>query len=92
MALATSETTLPTDIGRRLRVCDDTAGDRIDWDIPVAEATLHLVAAYRHLHDVVPQTLPSWAVPSFGAVCDSLCSTIVAVDELTATVWGREPA
>jgi hypothetical protein len=82
----------PIEVARGLRVCDDTLGDRVDWDIPVAEATLDLIAAYRHLQDVVPQTLPPWAGPLFRAVCDSLCSTVVGIDELTATLWGCEPA
>jgi hypothetical protein len=74
------------------QACDDNSLDRIDSDIPVAKATLQVVAAYQHLQEVVPQSLPQWAVPSFRAVCDSLCSTVVALDELTATLWDGESA
>jgi hypothetical protein len=80
------------DVGHRTRPCNDTSRDRMDWESPVAKATLHLVAAYRHLHEVVPQTLPPGAVPSFRAVCESLCSTVVGMDEFTATLWGSPPA
>ncbi|HWD54316.1 MAG TPA: hypothetical protein VG346_04300 [Acidimicrobiales bacterium] len=55
-------------------------------------AALHMVAAYRLLHEVVPHTLPPCAVPSFLAACDSLCASVVGMDELTMTLWGLEPA
>ncbi len=47
----------------------DASQKQGDWEIPVAKATLQLVAAYRHLHCVAPQTLPPRVVPSFRAVC-----------------------
>jgi hypothetical protein len=71
------------------RACSDTSQEQIDGDIPVARATLQLVAAYRQLHEVAPQTLPPSAAPSFRTVCDSLCSTLVAMDDLTAILWGE---
>jgi hypothetical protein len=80
------------DVGDRVRPSNDMPRDRMEWETPVAEATLHLVAAYRRLHEVVPETLPPWAGPSFREVCDYLCSTVVAMDELTATLWGNQPA
>jgi hypothetical protein len=76
-----------SDITDQVRAGNDTSRDRMDWENPVAKATLHMVAAYRHLHEVVPQALPLWAVPSFREVCDSVCSTVIAMDELTATLW-----
>ena len=82
----------PIDVARRNRVGDDTSTDRIDWDVPVAKAALQLVAAYRHLHEVDPRTLPPWVIPSFRAACNSLCSTVVVMDQLTADLWGAEPA
>jgi hypothetical protein len=72
--------------------CDRTSPEQEDGEIPIAKATMHIVAAYRHLHEVVPRTLPPETVPSFRAVCDSLCSTVVAMDELTATLWAFESA
>jgi hypothetical protein len=80
------------EVSGRSAQCSDISPERSDGEIPIAEATLHIVAAYRHLHDVVARTLPPEAIPSFRAVCDSLCSTVVAMDELTATLWGLESA
>jgi hypothetical protein len=82
----------PIEVARGNRLSHDRSGDRIDWDVPVAKAALQLVAAYRHLHEVDPQTLPPWAIASFRAVCNSLCSTVVVMDHLTADLWGPEPA
>ncbi len=67
---------------------NDSSQEPIDGDIPVARATLQLVAVYRHLHEVVPQTLPPSAVRSFHKVCDSLCSALIDMDDLTEILWG----
>jgi hypothetical protein len=85
-------TDTPWTIQERGHEAQDASDDRIDWDVPVAKAALHLVAAYRLLHEVVPVALPPSAASSFLAACDSLCATVVVMDDLTATLWGPEPA
>jgi hypothetical protein len=80
------------DLASRGGACGHTSSEQDDGEISIAKATMHIVAAYQHLHDVVPRTLPPEAIPSFGVVCDSLCSTVVAMDELTAALWGLESA
>src|SRR5271165_6986418 len=55
-----------------------------DSDSSLARATMRVLAAYAELGTVDPQGLPQNAIPSFGSVCVSLCSTVVAIDELTA--------
>ena len=81
------------------RISDETAGleemasrtatRTRDSDSSLARATMHVLAAYAELGVVDPQGLPQNASPSFGSVCVSLCSTVVAIDELTAEVWGQ---
>jgi hypothetical protein len=66
--------------------------DRADWEIPVAKATLNVVAAYRDLQEADPRSLPPDLADSFRALCDSVCTTVVALDELTASAWCQEPA
>jgi hypothetical protein len=66
--------------------------DHTDWEIPVAKATLDVVAAYRDLQAIDPRSLPADIVDSFRSVCRSVCATVVAFDELTAHAWRHEPA
>ena len=65
--------------------------DQRDWEIPVAKATLDVVAAYRDLQAVDPRSLPPDVVDSFRSVCGSVCATVVALDELTELAWRQEP-
>ena len=67
----------------------DGHGDSEILDRSLARATMHVLAAYAELGTVDPHGLPQNAIPSFGSVCVSLCSTVVAIDELTAEVWGQ---
>ena len=60
-----------------------------DPDVLIARSTVRLLDAYAALYQVDPRTLPKGAAQSFERVCESLCSTVVAMDELTTTVWSK---
>jgi hypothetical protein len=66
-----------------------TATRTRDTDSSLARATMHVLAAYAEVGALDPKGLPQNAIPSFGSVCVSLCSTVVAIDELTAEVWSQ---
>jgi hypothetical protein len=55
----------------------------------IARSTVRLLDAYAALYQVDPRTLPKGVAQSFERVCESLCSTVVAMDELTTSVWSK---
>lgn len=73
----------------REELASRTATRTRDSDSSLARATMLVLAAYAELAAADPKGLPQNAIPSFGSVCVSLCSTVVAIDELTAAAWGQ---
>ena len=58
-----------------------------DWDRTMAEATAHLVSAYRAIEALSLQPSPFAATLSFGVASHNLCATLVAIDDCCTTVW-----
>jgi hypothetical protein len=54
--------------------------ERSEW--PISAATLRIVSAYRCFATVDPSVLPDSAFVAYELACQSLCATLVALEEI----------
>jgi hypothetical protein len=55
---------------------------RSDW--PISAATLRIISAYRCFATVDPAALPDSAYVAYEVACQSLCATLVALEEINS--------
>jgi hypothetical protein len=71
------------------------AGSAVDFlgscrrDVLLADATAHLLSAYQAIDEFSRTTTEPWSSRAFVSACQSLCATLIAIDEFSESTWAN---
>ena len=68
-------------------VVDDTK--TCERDALLADATAHLLSAYKAFDEFSQATIEPWSSSAFVSACQSLCATLIAIDEFSESTWAN---
>jgi hypothetical protein len=70
-------------------VTSTRASEQLRWDHVMAEATAHLVCAYKNIEAITQSPNPFGLLPSFDLIVHGLFLALVSIDECCQVTWGR---
>jgi hypothetical protein len=71
------------------------AGSAVDFlgscqqDALLADATAHLLSAYKAIDEFSQTATEPWTSRAFVSACQSLCATLIAIDEFSESTWAN---
>jgi hypothetical protein len=71
------------------------AGSAVDFvgscqrDALLADATAHLLSAHKAIDEFSQITTEPWSSRAFVSACQSLCATLIAIDEFSESTWAN---